>query len=103
LINYIVAEIITIASFIKLIKPLEKNIKDSVEIITSKIDSLLIYIKRSTIYIKKKGISLIDIFKIRGIELITNLKKVLKYIIVIKYYYFLINFKGIKLDLIKTH
>jgi hypothetical protein len=60
------------ASFIKLIETLEEDIEDSVEIITNRVDFLLIYTKRSTIYIKKKGVSLINILKKRGIKLIIN-------------------------------
>jgi hypothetical protein len=60
------------ASFIKLIETLEEDIEDSVEIVTNRVDFLLIYTKRSTIYIKKKGVSLINILKKRGIKLIIN-------------------------------
>jgi hypothetical protein len=63
------------ASSIKLIETLKKNIEDSIEIVTSRVDSLLVYAKRSTIYVKRKGISLIDILRIRGIKLITNSRK----------------------------
>jgi hypothetical protein len=75
LINYTVAEVVTVASSIKLIETLEEDIEDSIEIVTSRVDSLLIYVKRSAIYIKRKGVSLIDILRIRGIELTTNLRK----------------------------
>jgi hypothetical protein len=44
-----------VASSIKLIETLEEDIKDSIEITTSRVDSLLIYTKRSTIYIKCDG------------------------------------------------
>jgi hypothetical protein len=75
LIDYIVAEVVTVASSVKLIETLEKDIEDSIEIVTSRVDSLLAHVKRSTIYIKRKGVSLIDILKIRGIKLITNSRK----------------------------
>jgi hypothetical protein len=64
-----------VASSVKLIETLEKDIEDSIEIVTSRVDSLLAHVKRSTIYIKRKGVSLIDILKIRGIKLITNSRK----------------------------
>jgi hypothetical protein len=70
-----VAEVVTMAGFVKLIETLEEDIEDSVEIVISRVDSLLIYIKRSAMYIKKKGVSLIDILKKREIELITNLRE----------------------------
>jgi hypothetical protein len=70
-----VAEVVTMASFVKLIETPEENIKDSIEIATSRVDSLLIHAKRSTTYIKRKGVSLIDILRIRGIKLITNSRK----------------------------
>jgi hypothetical protein len=63
------------ASSIKLIETLEEDIKDSIEIVTSRVDSLLVYAKRSAIYIKRKSVSLIDILRIRGIKLITNSRK----------------------------
>jgi hypothetical protein len=63
------------ASSIKLVETLKEDIEDSIEIVTSRVDSLLVYAKRSTIYIKRKGVSLIDILRIRGIELITNSRK----------------------------
>ena len=66
---------ITVASSVKLVETLEKDIEDSIEIVTSRVDSLLAHVKRSTIYIKRKGVSLIDILKIRGIKLITNSRK----------------------------
>jgi hypothetical protein len=75
LIDYMVAEVVTVASFVKLIETLEEDIEDSIEIATSRVDSLLAHAKRSTIYVKRKGVSLIDTLRIRGIELITNLKK----------------------------
>jgi hypothetical protein len=70
-----VAEVVTIASFVKLVETLEEDIKDSIEIVTSRVDSLLIYVKRSTTYVKRKGVGLIDTLRIRGIELITNSRK----------------------------
>jgi hypothetical protein len=70
-----VAEVITVASFVKLIETPEEDIEDSMEIVTSRVDSLLAHVKRSTIYIKRKGISLIDTLRIRGIELTTNSRK----------------------------
>jgi hypothetical protein len=69
------AEVVTMASFVKLVETLEEDIKDSIEIVTSRVNSLLIYTKRSTIYIKRKGVSLIDILRIREIELTTNSRK----------------------------
>jgi hypothetical protein len=70
-----VVEVVTVASSVKLVETPEEDIKDSIEIITGRVDSLLVYIKRSAIYIKRKGIGLIDTLRIRGIELITNLRK----------------------------
>jgi hypothetical protein len=64
-----------VASSIKFIETLEEDIEDSIEIVTSRVDSLLVYVKRSTIYVKRKGVSLIDILRIRGIELTTNSRK----------------------------
>jgi DNA-binding sugar fermentation-stimulating protein len=75
LINRIVAEVVTVASFVKLVETPEEDIEDSMEIVTSRVDSLLVYAKRSTMYIKRKGVSLIDTLRIRGIELITNSRK----------------------------
>jgi hypothetical protein len=75
LIDYTVAEVVTVASSVKLVETLEEDIEDSIEIITGRVDSLLIHAKRSAIYIKRKGVSLIDIFRIRGIKFMTNLKK----------------------------
>jgi hypothetical protein len=75
LIDYIVVEVVTIASSVKLIETPEEDIEDSMVIATSRVDSLLVYAKRSTIYIKKKGVGLIDILKKRGIKLITNLRE----------------------------
>ena len=69
------AEVVTMASSVKLVETLEEDIKDSIEIATSRVNSLLIYTKRSTIYIKRKGVSLIDILRIREIELTTNSRK----------------------------
>jgi hypothetical protein len=63
------------ASSVKLIETPEKNIEDFIEIITSRVDSLLVHAKRSAIYIKRKGVSLIDTLRIRGIELIINSRK----------------------------
>jgi hypothetical protein len=70
-----VAEVVTVASSVKLVETLEEDIKDSIEITTSRVDSLLAHAKRSTTYIKRKGVSLIDTLRIRGIELTTNLRK----------------------------
>jgi len=70
-----VAEVVTVASSVKLVETLEEDIKDSMEIVTSRVDSLLVYAKRSATYIKRKSISLIDTLRIRGIKLITNLRK----------------------------
>jgi hypothetical protein len=70
-----VAEVVTVASSVKLIETPEENIEDSIEIVTNRVDSLLVHTKRSTIYIKRKGVSLIDTLRIRGIELTTNLRK----------------------------
>jgi hypothetical protein len=64
-----------VASFVKLVETPEEDIEDSMEIVTSRVDSLLVYAKRSTMYIKRKGVSLIDTLRIRGIELITNSRK----------------------------
>jgi hypothetical protein len=69
------AEVVTVASSVKLIETLEEDIEDSMEIATSRVDSLLTHAKRSAIYVKRKGIGLIDILRIRGIELTTNLRK----------------------------
>ena len=63
------------ASSVKLVETLEENIEDSIEIATSRVNSLLVYVKRSAIYVKRKGVSLIDTLRIRGIELTTNLRK----------------------------
>jgi hypothetical protein len=64
-----------VASSVKLVKTPEEDIEDSIEIVTSRVDSLLIHVKRSIIYVKRKGVSLIDTLRIRGIKLITNLRK----------------------------
>jgi hypothetical protein len=64
-----------VASFIKLVETLEEDIEDSIEIVTSRVDSLLIHVKRSAIYVKRKGVSLIDTLRIRGIKLTTNSRK----------------------------
>jgi ABC-type nitrate/sulfonate/bicarbonate transport system ATPase subunit len=74
-IDHTVAEVVTMASSVKLIETLEEDIEDSIEIVTSRVDSLLAHAKRSAIYIKRKGVSLIDILRIRGIELTTNSRK----------------------------
>jgi hypothetical protein len=63
------------ASSVKLIETPEENIEDSIEIVTSRVDSLLTHVKRSAIYVKRKSISLIDTLRIRGIKLTTNLRK----------------------------
>jgi hypothetical protein len=70
-----VAEVVTVASFVKLVETPEEDIKDSIEIAISRVDSLLAHAKRSATYIKRKGIGLIDILRIRGIELTTNSRK----------------------------
>jgi hypothetical protein len=70
-----VAEVVTVASSVKLVETLEEDIEDSMEIATGRVDSLLIHVKRSTMYIKRKGVGLIDTLRIRGIELTTNLRK----------------------------
>ena len=70
-----VAEVVTVASSVKLIETLEEDIEDSIEIVTGRIDSLLTHVKRSATYVKKKSVSLIDTFKIKGIELTTNSRK----------------------------
>jgi hypothetical protein len=64
-----------VASSVKLIETLEEDIEDSIEIVTGRVDSLLVYAKRSAMYIKRKGIGLIDILRIRGIKLTTNSRK----------------------------
>ena len=63
------------ASSVKLVKTLKEDIEDSIEIITGRVDSLLIHVKRSATYVKRKGVSLIDTLRMRGIELTTNLRK----------------------------
>jgi hypothetical protein len=70
-----VAEVITIASSVKLVETPEEDIEDSIEIVTSRVDSLLAHAKRSAMYVKRKGVGLIDILRIRGIELTTNSRK----------------------------
>jgi hypothetical protein len=70
-----VAEVVTVASFVKLVKTLKEDIEDSIEIIINRVDSLLVYVKRSITYIKKKSVGLIDTLKMRGIELTTNSRK----------------------------
>ena len=70
-----VVEVVTVASSVKLVETLEEDIEDSIEIIISRVNSLLAHIKRNTTYVKRKGISLIDTLRIRGIELTTNSRK----------------------------
>jgi hypothetical protein len=70
-----VAEVVIMASSVKLVETLEEDIEDSMEIATSRVDSLLVYVKRSAMYVKRKSVSLIDTLRIRGIELIINLRK----------------------------
>ena len=70
-----VAEVVTVASSVKLVETLEEDIEDSIEIIISRVNSLLIYVKRNATYVKRKGVSLIDTLKMRGIELTTNSRK----------------------------
>jgi hypothetical protein len=70
-----VAKVVTVASSIKLIETLKEDIKDSIEIVTSRVDSLLTHVKRSATYVKKKGVSLIDTLKIKRIEFTTNSRK----------------------------
>jgi hypothetical protein len=70
-----VAEVVTMASSVKLIETPEEDIEDSIEIATSRVDSLLVHAKRSAIYVKRKGVSLIDTLRIRGIKLTTNSRK----------------------------
>jgi hypothetical protein len=70
-----VAEVVTMASSVKLVETPEEDIEDSIEIATSRVDSLLAHVKRSTTYVKRKGVSLIDTLRIRGIELTTNSRK----------------------------
>jgi hypothetical protein len=74
-INYTVAEVVTVASSVKLIETPKEDIEDSIEITTSRVDSLLVHAKRSATYIKRKGVSLIDTLRIRGIKLTTNSRK----------------------------
>jgi hypothetical protein len=63
------------ASSVKLVETPEEDIKDSIEIATSRVDSLLAHVKRSAMYVKRKGVSLIDTLRIRGIELTMNSRK----------------------------
>jgi cell division protein ZapA (FtsZ GTPase activity inhibitor) len=70
-----VAEVVTVASSVKLIETLEEDIEDSIEIVTGRVDSLLAHVKRSATYIKRKGVGLIDTLRMRGIELTTNSRK----------------------------
>ena len=69
------AEVVTVASSVKLIETLEEDIEDSMEIVTSRVDSLLAHVKRNATYVKRKGVGLIDILRMRGIELTTNSRK----------------------------
>jgi len=70
-----VAEVVTVASSVKLVETLEEDIEDFIEIVISRVDSLLVYVKRNATYVKRKGVSLIDILKMRGIEFMTNSRK----------------------------
>jgi hypothetical protein len=74
-IDRIVAEVVTVASSVKLVETLEEDIEDSIEIVTGRVDSLLVHVKRNATYVKKKGIGLIDTLRMRGIELTTNSRK----------------------------
>jgi hypothetical protein len=67
--------VVTVASSVKLVKTLKEDIEDSMEIVIGRVDSLLIYAKRSVTYIKRKGVSLINTLRIRGIEFTTNSRK----------------------------
>jgi hypothetical protein len=69
------AEVVTMASSVKLVETLEENIEDSIEIVISRVDSLLVHVKRSAIYVKRKSVGLIDTLRMRGIELTTNSRK----------------------------
>jgi dihydroneopterin aldolase len=69
------AEVVTMASSVKLVETLEENIEDSIEIAISRVDSLLVHVKRSAIYVKRKSVGLIDTLRMRGIELTTNSRK----------------------------
>ena len=70
-----VAEVVTVASSVKLIETPEEDIEDSIEIVTSRVDSLLVHAKRNATYVKRKGVGLIDTLRMRGIELTTNSRK----------------------------
>jgi len=70
-----IAEVVTVASSVKLVKTLKEDIEDSIEIAIDRVDSLLAHVKRSATYVKKKGVGLIDILRMRGIELTTNSRK----------------------------
>ena len=70
-----VAEVVTVASSVKLVETLKEDIEDFIEIVIGRVDSLLIYAKRSVTYIKRKGVSLINTLRIRGIEFTTNSRK----------------------------
>ena len=70
-----VAEVVTVASSVKLVETLEEDIEDSMEIVTSRVDSLLAHVKRNATYVKRKGVGLIDILRMREIELTTNSRK----------------------------
>ena len=74
-IDHIVTKVVTVASSVKLIETLKEDIEDSIEIATGRVDSLLAHAKRNATYIKRKGISLIDTLRMRGIELTTNSRK----------------------------
>jgi hypothetical protein len=67
--------VVTVASSVKLIETLEEDIEDSMEIATSRVDSLLVHAKRSAMYVKRKGVGLIDTLRMRGIKLTTNSRK----------------------------
>ena len=70
-----VAEVVTVASSVKLVETLEEDIEDSIEIVTGRVDSLLVHVKRNVTYVKRKGVGLIDTLRMRGIELTTNSRK----------------------------
>jgi hypothetical protein len=70
-----VAEVVTVASSVKLVETLEEDIEDSMEIVTGRVDSLLVHVKRSAMYVKRKDVGLINTLRIRGIELTTNSRK----------------------------
>jgi len=70
-----VAEVVTVASSVKLVETPEEDIEDSMEIVTGRVNSLLAHAKRSATYVKRKGVGLIDTLRMRGIELTTNSRK----------------------------